>query len=506
MKSTAPARIEDRPEDIEFWTFDTNSGRVDIDPLELNRLLEALGFMRLDEGLNHRFVRVVRGSVIEETKRTFIIDAFFNHLATLPEQLMPGLNKSKIERKVMRSLSSIFQEDKLLRLGASLGGVPPFQKDTPAEKYMFFSNGFLRITKSAKEFLPYNDLKGSVWQDEILPREWMPSVGYKNGPFYKFMRLVAGSDDRMKQFMIWTGYYLHHPPDGKRRALVLTDSSLSSGLEANGRTGKSLYCKGLGYALAADPSLDGIFLNISARDFDPNYKFKYQAATTKTRVVVLNDLKPGFNLETLYNDVTEGMGVNQKGLAPFRIFPKLLLTTNRTVANEGESSKDRFQEMEFTNYFSTSRTPLDEFGHWFFTDWTPGQWGQFYSLMAECAQMWLAAGDLPRPTVINLLARKMVEQTSPEFVEWFIDRKFEFAQYPKDHRHKEEDKYYSKRMLFDEFTDMFTDYKKRLTMRKFSSWISNFTKFNESFLPYDKDRDQYKNGNDFYVCFRQNKT
>jgi hypothetical protein len=163
------------------------------------------------------------------------------------------------------------------------------------------------------------------------------------------------------------GYYLHQYTEYKLKALVLTDGS-SEADEANGRTGKTLFCRLIGHMVSADPQDPTIksYVEINGKDFDPRDKHKYGKAGPDTKLLILNDLKPYFKLDPIYNDITDFQTVDKKNMQPFNIRAKMILTKNRTLNLQGSSDRDRVLEFEFSDYFGENRTPEQEFGHWFF--------------------------------------------------------------------------------------------------------------------------------------------
>jgi hypothetical protein len=96
-------------------------------------------------------------------------------------------------------------------------------------------------------------------------------------------------------------------------------------------------------------------------------------APFNTQIIHIADLKPNTPFSIFYNDITEGIVVEQKNEKPFIIKAKILLSTNQTIKLEGASDYDRCIEFEFSNYFSDKYKPEQEFGHWFFRDWSDNE-------------------------------------------------------------------------------------------------------------------------------------
>jgi hypothetical protein len=74
-------------------------------------------------------------------------------------------------------------------------------------------------------------------------------------------------------------------------------------------------------------------------------------------------------------------------------------------------------EIEFSDHYNEDHKPMDEFGHLFFNDWDEEEWNRFDNFMLECLQLYLEEG-LIGCAPVNLVLRKLQDQTSPEFVEF----------------------------------------------------------------------------------------
>jgi outer membrane receptor for Fe3+-dicitrate len=126
------------------------------------------------------------------------------------------------------------------------------------------------------------------------------------------------------------------------KAVNSTDSSLERG--NNGRTGKTILAKGIGKLR--------VYGEINGKDFDATNTHKYQDLNLDTQFVNLNDVKKGFKLEWVYNDITEGLMVEKKNQNPFRNYANIVICSNLPLELNGASDKDRIVEFEFANYFN----------------------------------------------------------------------------------------------------------------------------------------------------------
>ncbi|GHU80113.1 hypothetical protein FACS1894145_5790 [Bacteroidia bacterium] len=95
--------------------------------------------------------------------------------------------------------------------------------------------------------------------------------------------------------------------------------------------------------------------------------------TEKTRTVFIDDVRPGFDFESLFANITGDWAVNYKGgrrcTFPFATSPKIYLTTNHALNGEGSSFKDRQWLIAFSDYYNDQRKPIHDFGVMFFDEW-----------------------------------------------------------------------------------------------------------------------------------------
>lgn len=500
QQSNKASQIE--KSDYIFWHIltqgeDQNFKDVKIDHLIMCELLYASNFRRYDIEDSSIFIQIINDRIIKQVTITTMMDFIYNYIDSLPKDINKpwgGIDIIKqIKKKVLSGAASFFNVQKLYILKPK--EPIEFNKDTMSEKFMYFENGFVKITAEAIEFLPYSKLKGYVWENEIIKREYLkPTNSKKRNVVKDFFYLVSGKkESRFRDLCIAAGYYSHDFYDYKLKALVLTDSTISLGSESNGRTGKTLFCRLIGGMLSHNSENPAIktYVEINAKDFDPREKFKYSACALETKLIVLNDLKRGFDVDCVYNDVTEGIDVNKKGLHPFKIRAKLILTSNKTLKLAGDSDTDRFLEFEFSNHFSKSHGPLEEFGHWFFRDWDNEQYCMYYYFMAQCVQLYFKNGcKLNEPEQINLNRRKLIEQTHEDFIEWITSF------------NPEPNKVYKKDDLFKSFTDESPDWSgPNFKQRKFTEWLKAYCNFSDHLANYDKSKNERRDSQTRYFTF-----
>ena len=451
-------------------------------------LLAALGFRRFDLENGFTYVRV-NSNVIEEVSRTTIQDVLFKYLKGLPEELPGGVEKGFLIEKFIRSAESYFSDTKLSLLEAENSA---FCADNINEAFIFFLNGFVKCTKEGYDLRPYSELEGLVWKNQILNRGFekmtIDTPEQEEIPvFAKFIENVSGpGQDRFLSLRTITGYLLHNQFEGKRRAVIFTDSDITD--LTNGRTGKTLYAQALGKIR--------ILCEINGKDFDPEERFKYQSVNLDTQIVHLNDVKKNFAIDKVFNDTTEGLTVEKKNKQPFRKDVKIILSTNKTVRVEGASAKDRVFEFEFVNHYNETFSPRDEFGKWFFGEgWTAQDWKEFDNFLCACLCLYLKEGII-RPAQINLNRRKLLESTNEDFVDFMDER-------VKDGRVKANE-LICKNELRNDFITYNPEYKLELTnVAKITLWLRNYANLSGYFAQNNSNQDEKKSGDKRYFVFRK---
>jgi hypothetical protein len=197
-------------------------------------------------------------------------------------------------------------------------------------------------------------------------------------------------------------------------APILNDCIMSDGI--NGGTGKGLFVKALGHIKP--------MITFDAKNWDINKDFAFQRVNLDTDIIFIDDVQKNFDFEKLFSVITEGISVNKKNKPEFYISyedsPKIIIATNYAVSGEGNSHNRRRIEIEFVKHYHSKHTPADEFGHYFYKDWTEKQWLAFDNLMIHCIQYYMGNG-LKESAMENLDIKKLISTTNDLFVEWISD-------------------------------------------------------------------------------------
>ena len=484
-------KVINKIEEIVFYipSFDKDGNLKDvkIDYIKWIEVLYGLGFRRFDIDKNFVFVRI-QNQIIDEVSVTQIQDVFINFLENLPEELSGDVSRDFLIGKFYRSPSHYFCDNRLNLLKPKEPFV--FITDTKEECFLYFKNGFVHCTGAGYQLLQYEHLKGLIWKNQLVDHEFsVLNLTLQNpleiGEFSKFIFNVCGKDiNRYESLTSIIGYMLHSDCSGKLKGVLLTDSKISD--VANGRTGKTL----LGQSFKHIKE----YTEINGKDFDPANKHKYQEANLDTQIVHLNDVKKNFDIECVFNDITEEIVVDKKNIKPFKIKIKFMISSNKIIIIEGASAKDRVIEFEFSDYYSDVFSPEDEFQHRFFRDWDESEWMNFYNFFINCICTYLKKGII-KASQINLNKRKLLGITSNEFVD-FMDDQVKSGEIKPGIE-------YNKKELFDRFLIDSPDYaeNKRFNQRKFTEYLRAYAEYSVHFSRINPEIQERKSGNIRYIIF-----
>ena len=158
------------------------------------------------------------------------------------------------------------------------------------------------------------------------------------------------------------GYLLHnfYPPEN-RRAIVFYDRTTEWKAGGNG---KSIIAKSFQHIKPWH------FVDMKKEKTGEN-RFLMSGFTPDKEIVVLSDTTKDFELETLYNQITDGFTVEDKGVDKLVIdedkAPKLVITTNYTISATHRSDRRRLWFAPLSTLFGeqqelTGKTPADFHG------------------------------------------------------------------------------------------------------------------------------------------------
>lgn len=419
-------------------------------------LLRRLGFRRFDTGADFIIVRI-QDNIIEEIYPHRLRELIVRHFMALDEDALLdfGCPKDYLLEKLHRSLATLTTPEKmslLVDVNRAEMKIEMVEDDKEHARF-FYQNGWVEVTAKGIALKPYKSLPGFIWKDQILPRDFkaVKAAEMEKGNYYKFACNVSGNPslamgekandpDRFGAFSTITGYCLHRYFQSKLKTVVFLDARISE--DPDGRSGKSLHTKAMRAMLNADEVNSKQCVICDGKEFNPENRFKYDDLHVSTKLFILDDVKRGLPIEMFFNAIVDGFQREIKGEKnKHKIFCKLILTLNYTLQIRGGSARDRVVEFEFADHYSADHTPETEFKQWFFRDWDVQEWNLFDNFMLSCVLDYLQHGII-MPSMINLEARKLRDETNQEFINFMEDLAIEH------------ERAYDKKELYNKFLEI----------------------------------------------------
>lgn len=402
--------VIERYEDIKFWSYSPNEKKelIKINQYDLCNFLSSKGYGLLKQNKNHIFIKCIN-NVIREVS-IVEIKQFVKCYFIEKEDVLPcGLSSKDLLNKLMQGNNTYFGKGLLDFLDEFK--LNP-HKDTKNASFIYYSNGVVKVTKDGKWLIPYNDLEGYVWIDQILDRNvTLFDIKKDRSDFSKFVYYISGKNkDRTERAKSIIGYLLHCYKDARiTKAVIFTDELL--GKSANGGTGKSLLAEGIAKIRIVHEQ-DG-------RNFNSKSQFKFQQVSFATEIMSFDDVSKNFEFEKLFSVITNGITIERKNKDSFRIpyedSPKVLITSNYPVyVDGGESELRRKIILPFSNTFNKEFKPRDKFKKAFFIAWDESDWNRFDNFILDCIKSYLL-NDILEEVNDNHTSSLLIAQTDKDF-------------------------------------------------------------------------------------------
>jgi len=488
----------------------------------IDKLLERNCY-RFDQSDDNFTFISINENLIKEVSLETITDEFFDYVKTLEpcthevwtsgkdDNLMINLvvNKAMIREALVEKISEYFSKRILARL--KYDGDINIKTDEKERMYFYYANGYVEVTPDGYTLKDYSTLNELIWESQVLNRDF--KVNKTKGMYEKFIERVAGYKDitnkepiterlknRIESIRTMQAYLLHQYFDYKLKCPIFTDEKMSENSEPNGRTGKTLVNKALRAMKNREKDSTNV-TEINGKDFIDKGKHKYENCSMSTVLTQINDVPRNYDIELLFNDITEGITVDKKNQQPFRVETKIGLTTNKSIRINGISAKDRVVFFEFSDHFNNHHSPQDEFGCWFFKEWDADEWNRFDTYMIEGASLFLKKGLL-EAEYINLNRREVIEHTSQEFVDFMTDFQesgqvgtVEIVTFKYDER-------INKQSLFTAFIQSYQDYNNvKFKQKTFTLWLRKYAQNSADLQPISKanNTEGRSNGQDWII-------
>lgn len=430
-----------------FWEI-TKKG-VKINHYDFKLWLQSNGFYKYYPEGSESFIFVyISNNLVDNTNEVKIKEFVLNEMLQNSEHLV---------YQHLADRSKYFREEYLNILDPI---DLKFKEDTIDTSYIYFNNGAIKVKKNGIELIDYLDLDGFVWKKHIIDFE-INHVEDIECDFKKFIYLVSNKDEQREISLQTTIGYLMHSfkTSANNKAVILNDETISE--NPNGGSGKGIFWNALSKVKRV--------ADINGKSFSFDKSFAYQTVSADTQILVFDDVQKNFKFENLFSVITEGITLEKKNKDAFKIpvsrSPKILITTNYTIGGVGGSFERRKWELEFSAYFSSKHTPLNEFGKMLFEEWSNDEWMKFYNFMLRCLQLYLVNG-LVSYDFQNLEIRKFIKETCFEFYEWTNEGIIKTSET------------FEKNYLYNTFLEDYPDWRKfNLSQKRFWQWIDKYCEF-----------------------------
>jgi len=388
----------------------------------------SLGIQRIKLGKKDikELLVLIENNIVKEITISDIKTILFRAIETLPFIVSKDHTRNELRELILKGINVYVSTDKMPYLPLTL--IELFQ-DSKEFAYFFFKNGFVVVSKSGYEVKPYTDLKGYIWESQILDYEVTKITDryiIKNFCYYRFIKKICSfkendndkkgklDDNRHISLMCVIGFLLHtYKKTAYKKAIVFTESNLSE--VANGGSGKGLTLQAIGYLRKTRVE--------NAKSFDFKDKFCYQSIDLDTMIFVIDDVEKTFDFEQLFSPITEGVSVEKKGRDKFYLepekAPKFVVTSNFAIKNNSGSSLRRKFEMELSTFFNSSYKPIDYFKKDFFFEWTENEWNIFFNVMFCFMQVYFQNDCIiPEYTSKTVQLRKLTTALGKDFLSY----------------------------------------------------------------------------------------
>ncbi|MEG0927927.1 primase-helicase family protein [Chryseobacterium sp.] len=353
-----------------------------INPSDLKHFMENRGIRKYILNGVEKTIRYKRGIVNEITNQQ-AFNLGLEHIKTFGDKILENAYYRQAEILLLskKAILGSLREIKL----------PPL-RDTQDKAFLFFQNSYVEIrsdgTIQIKENTMIPSLRGFIWEKSIINRKYLQNN--ETSVFELFLRTVTNNEDHYKSVITAIGYLLHkYKNPSNTKVVVISDENTEVENSANGGTGKGIIVTALEQ-----------FLNMAKQngkniDFSDN-RFAFQNVDLDTDVLYLDDVKNGFDFEQLFTVITGDMTVEKKNKPsfniPFKLSPKIVITTNYQIKGDSSSHARRKFLIFLNNYYSDIYRPIDEFKQLFFIDWSDTEWNKFDTFVINCIKEYLVNG------------------------------------------------------------------------------------------------------------------
>ncbi|MBR4094706.1 MAG: DNA primase [Bacteroidales bacterium] len=364
------------------------------------------------------------------------------------QQFTQDTLKEGILEMLYRGGTQYLGPDKLSNLAYQ---TPYWEVPQRGSQYLYFKEKFWHITPDAISEATYDKIPHNIWADQ--KKEFPASlvdklinVSLSDDGIWNYSLSAIGQKCHFLRFLenasnfTWRktsedislqeknenaqhliaklcalGYLVVSVKDySAAKAVIGVDGKQSEIGISNGRSGKSLLGELIKRTVVSQ------YLNGKTIDLSKD-QFVWTELTEKTKVVFIDDIRKDFNFELLFANVTGSWTINYKSggrvTLDFARSPKVYLTTNHSISGDGSSFLDRQWNIAFSDYYSDTHKPVDDFGALFFDEWDYEQWNLTWNLIAQSVQLYFKYGVVESPSE-RIELRRLRQDLGEEFILW----------------------------------------------------------------------------------------
>lgn len=408
---------------LKFWSLDKND-KVKLSKNGILNFLAAEGYrvMPFDNAGNDMRLVHVDNNIIEEASTEKVKKTLVKYVEKLGGTDLDEVLNAIITQHQLFGTSFL---EFLPRLE------PDFLKDTTDSAYYVFRNGIVKVTREKVELLSYGSINKHIWRSHI--KDFDIELHQPQGStadnyfldfddpncevFPKFLFLISGQDStRFLSVVSHVGYAIHTYKDPTLPVAIVLAEETDNDAKGGG-TGKGIFIT------ACNFMVEGV--SIDGKNFRPDKNFAFQRLNKSTKLLAIQDIGKNFSIEPYNSILTEGMTVEKKGqqeiYLSYEDSPKIIFTTNYSVPDNTNHAQRRMRVIPFSDFFSPSHTPLDEFKHQLFNSWDKGQWTVFYNFMFWALRYYLWNGLVKIPVSDSMRLKALKTTYGQEFRDWFED-------------------------------------------------------------------------------------
>lgn len=479
----------------DIWTYRQGRQGPELKGVYRNGVLEILianGFRRIYRDKNPFYIREVQ-NIAEEIKKTQILDFITNYIFTDSLDLSFEYNGRVITEKRENLKTAFLNQAHLIFNDTFLNHLTVSNKiqlnDTANNCYLCFTNGILKISKDQIEVLDYKSLQDRfVWKEHIINFDFQYDDDNENAEFAKFIRNISNQNAvRVNGFKSGLGYLIHNYNDPtKGKAVICYDEAITEFNTPMGGNGKGILAKAVREVRR--------LVKIDGKKFSSSDKFAFQEVKRTTQVIQIDDVKADFDFDRLNSALTDGINIERKYEHAYTISgdqaPKIIITSNIILDNEGTTRKRRQFILELGSFYSkhikdgTEEPIMIEHASRFFSkEWSNIEWNRFYSYLIDSVKFFLLKGLL-QPPLISVSQNKFIQQTSLEYSDWINAKGLLLGTS------------YLTSDLFREFKQLYYPDDETYKQRKFSEWLKKYA-------TAKKQRIEFKtiNGKNYFALY-----